>query len=116
MREKEIIKIILKNFSENKMYNFSSEPETKIIQKLLIKGILSKEAFKEIDYQQKPKAEYIQKINVYPLTKVGIEQKEKNIYLKVRDSLGFKIIRDIILLFAFILSVIYTLNQLQILN
>ncbi len=112
MKDIQLEKILLNNFKNNIQATFEEDSDIKNIHKLLKQHILSPDAFKVITYQQKSIGAYVQYSQIYPFTKRGIEELEKSIYIKFRESLFFIIVRDIFLLFSFVVSIYYVIKQL----
>ncbi len=81
---------------------FTSE-ENIILERWRVHKIINENAFLDVTSHASEHKEYIQTIN-YPFTSLGDEEIKKDWYLQFRNSKGIVIVRDILTVIAFLVS------------
>jgi hypothetical protein len=102
--EKQLAKKVLAYFSSSPKTDagFTRE-ENIILERWRVHKIINEDAFQNMTSMSADHKEYIQTLN-YPFTAFGDEEIRKDWYLRFRNSKGIIIVRDILTVIAFLVS------------
>jgi len=84
-------------------YSFTDE-ESLILERWRVHKIVNENAFIDVTSMSSDHREYIQDKTHYPFTAFGDEEIKQHGYLKFRNSKGIIIVRDVLTVIAFLLS------------
>lgn len=108
--EKELAKKLLDSYKFGKGIGFNNE-ENFILERWRVQGIINADALVDVTSHSSNRKEYIQGIE-YPFTRLGEEERKKNWYLNFRDSKGIIIVRDMLTVIAFLVSLYLAISQI----
>jgi len=107
--ETRLAKKTLDSHKLGKGIGFSGE-ENVLLERWRVQGIINEDAFMDVTSHSPPRKEYIQGIK-YPFTRLGEQERNKNWYLSFRDSRGIIIVRDMLTVIAFLISLYLAICQ-----
>ncbi len=110
--EKKLAKKLLAIFNSpyKNDHSFTRE-ENLILERWLVHKILNEDAFHDVTSGNSDHKEFIRGIG-YPFTALGDEERKKDSYLQFRNSKVLIIIRDILTVTAFLISLYLAIAQL----
>ena len=108
-KEKALTKKLLDSYQLGKGISFNDE-ENIILERWRVQGIINEDAFIDFTGINSTHKEYIQGMP-YPFTRLGEEERKKNWYLNFRDGKGIIIVRDILTVIAFLVSLYLAISQ-----
>jgi hypothetical protein len=97
--------------SQSKAGSGFTHDENIILERWRAHRIINEEAFEDLTPMNAGYKEYYQKLE-YPFTAFGDEERKKDWYLHFRNSKGISIVRDILTVIAFLLSLYLTISNL----
>ena len=111
-KEKKLAKKIMNFYLSNdkSRINYTAEEQI-IISRWMAHKIINKDAFTDLTSGSANHKEYIQKLE-YPFTFFGEEEINKDEYLKFRNSKIVIVVRDILTVIAFLLSLYLTYSKI----
>ncbi len=110
--EKQLAKKVLATFNSLPKSNagFTRE-ENIILERWRVHKIINEDAFIDVTSHGSDCKEYLQKLN-YPFTPFGDEEIKKDWYLQFRNSRGVVILRDILTVIAFLVSLYLAISKI----
>ncbi len=84
--------------------------ENIILERWRVQGLINEDAFFDVTTMASTHKEYLQSRN-YPFTSLGEREKSKDWYLNFRDSRGITILRDLLTLIAFLVSLYLAVSE-----
>ena len=107
--EKKLAKKILAGYNGKDNSSFTPD-ENKLIAALIVHGKLNKDAFFDVTSTSSRHREYLLGVD-YPFTALGEEERNKSWYFEFRNSKTVIIIRDILNLAAFSISLYLAITK-----
>jgi len=110
--EKKLVKKVLAYFNSPSIGapSFTRE-ENLILERWRVHKIINQDAFSDVTSHSSNHKEYIQSLG-YPFTSFGDEEIKKDWYLQFRNSKGIIIVRDLLTVIAFLISLYIAISQL----
>jgi hypothetical protein len=110
--EKKLARKVLDYFySPSKAGGGFTREENIILERWRVYKIINEDAFTDVTPWESKQKEYFQ-IPGYPFTSFGDDEIKKNWYLNFRDSKGVIIIRDILTVVAFLVSLYLAIKEI----
>ena len=110
--EKKLAKKVLDFYnSQSKTDHEFTRDENIILERWRVHRLLNEEAFFDTTSVSSDHKEYIQTIN-YPFTVLGDEEIKKDWYLQFRNSKGIVILRDLLTVVAFLVSLYVAISSI----
>jgi len=108
--EKALVIKVKNNFISPKTAASFMREENMILEKWRTLGIINEDAFIDCTTMNSGHKEYLQNLN-FPFTNIGEQEINKNWYMHFRESKGITILRDVLTVIAFLVSLYLAISK-----